>query len=755
MSVLFPGQKGWATEDNIWGVGDRPSDSELEGIRGRLRNSGNKIDSSNSNRKMSEVQYGGGFGRNRGGGGFGGPRRRADGGQDFSAGTPWDSRNRNRGYGSGDIVQQELDRPQRAFEYVQRYPGGYGGQPMGGGGRGPRGGRGPQGPTGGGGFGGGDDNRFDRLIGALEKGWGGSSSSASTAPISNQFNPVFNPTISMTGPNTQVAGGDIRESPITTDTVTTGGGPNTAGRDVNLSGGGDVDTGAGGGNNVVDAGPKSIIEEVDTFTGTGTDKTPPPTNTGGGITGPDPNAGGPDLTGPDPNAGGGLGTGSDGGLGGGDDGLGTGGEGNGTGGEGNGTGTGTGGLNGGGEENNLTIDGGSFLRDQLIQNTIAEGEKTKANLAGTGFTNIDPFAQDGQTKEERHANILFQPGKGSGAGGFVGGKKGVIDTDFEGAIDISGYPGLSPASAKTEDFLGELEGTGTGGGTQNANTTVDANTSAITGDNTMTAGGDIIGSSQDNTAIATGGLNIAGGNINQTGGGDISTVGGGGNVVNANLGNISGGQNLSATTDLNNPPEPSAWDQLSDDEKYITDLYVRGLNRSPEEQGMEYWLNELASGSLEKGSSLDASILGSAEAKTKDDAGITEGVYQSTDDYLAGGGKGGNPFVSNYIQNNNNVFNEDAPELKPGDPFYVDPDFDFDAEVAKLADNPNYFSEQIDNLGNDPNNPFADINAQLQLQKEQEQAELDDLQAKADAAGGWFNLSGSDLVDYHQKLYKK
>ena len=72
---------------------------------------------------MSEDQYGGGFGRNRGGGGFGGPRRRADGGQDFSAGTPWDSRNRDRGYGSGDIVQQELDRPQRAFEYVQRYPG--------------------------------------------------------------------------------------------------------------------------------------------------------------------------------------------------------------------------------------------------------------------------------------------------------------------------------------------------------------------------------------------------------------------------------------------------------------------------------------------------------------------------------------------------------------------------------------------------------------------------------------------------------
>ena len=650
---------------------------------------------------MSEVQYGGGFGRNRGGGGFGGPRRRADGGQDFSAGTPWDSRNRDRGYGSGDIVQQELDRPQRAFEYVQRYPGGYGGQPMGGGGRGPRGGRGPQGPTGGGGFGGGNDDRFDRLIGALEKGWGGSSSSASTAPVSNTntFNPVFNPTISMTGPNTQVAGGDIRESPISTETVTTGGGPNTAGRDINQSGGGDVETGDFGGNNVVDAGPKSITEQVDTFTGT---DTPTTTNNGGGG---DPIDVGPDPTqtvdktplaedfvphgdpGPtmeeevtpkvedtvvttvhgDP-------------------------------------------FDKNEEPPSQTTDGGSFLRDQLIKNTIAEGEKTKANLAGTGFTNIDPFAQDGQTKEQRHAEILFQPGKGSGAGGFVGGQKGVIDTDFAGAIDISGYPGLSETSAKTDDFLGELEGTGTGGGagggTQNANTTVNANTSATTGDNTMTAGGDIIGSTQDNTAIATGGLNIAGGNINQTGGGDISTVGGGGNVVNANLGNMSGGQNLSATTDLNNTPETSAYDQLSDDEKYITDLYVRGLNRAPDEQGMEYWIDELGSGSLELGSSLDASILGSAEAKTKDEAGITEGVYQSTDDYQLAGGQGGNPFVSNYIQNNNLTETEESNSKSDYWDNYYAQNPEYAASIGiEGYDQADYF-DYDPNDWSDPRNPF-------------------------------------------------
>ena len=652
---------------------------------------------------MSEDQYGGGFGRNRGGGGFGGPRRRADGGQDFSAGTPWDSRNRDRGYGSGDIVQQELDRPQRAFEYVQRYPGGYGGQPMAGGGRGGRGPAGPQGPTGGG-----NDDRFDRLIGALEKGWGGSSSSASTSPISNTFNPVFNPTISMTGPNTQVAGGDIRESPISTETVTTGGGPNTAGRDINQSGGGDVETGDFGGNNVVDAGPKSIIEEVDTFTGT---DTPPTTNNGGGITPPveqpvtvpvepgqedpvppqtnvKPPHGHPDLPIEEEV-------------------------------------TPTDDLddfkkkNKLGEyalkedPNKLTIDGGSFLRDQLIKTTDEQSAGTTQNLDNAGLTFIDPFAKEGETKGERHANILFQPGKGSGAGGFVGGQKGVIDTDFEGAIDITGYPGLSPASAKTEDFLGGLDGTS--GGTQNANTTVNANTSATTGDNTMTAGGDIIGSTQDNTAIATGGLNIAGGNVNQSGGGDISTVGGGGNVVNANLGNQSGGQNLSATTDL-----PSAYDLLSDNEKYITDLYVKGLNRAPEAEGMEYFLDELESGSLDKGSSLDASILGSAEAQVKDAEGVTEGVYQSIDDYMAGGGKGGDPFLSNYVQTTSPDSRFESTKLDtptfqgsdvsdPSSPFYVDPNFNFEDEIAKLT--------------SDPNNPFAEQNAQLQQQQEQEETQ--------------------------------
>ena len=135
----------------------------------------------------------------------------------WSEGTPWGNK---KDPANWDIVDKELNRYQPAFEHVQRYTEGYGGQPTK-----PTGGS--TGGSTGGGFGGGGPD-WDRLIGAIEKGvqgWG-SNASASTAPVSNTntFNPVFNPTISMTGPNTQVAGGDIRESPISTETVTTGGG---------------------------------------------------------------------------------------------------------------------------------------------------------------------------------------------------------------------------------------------------------------------------------------------------------------------------------------------------------------------------------------------------------------------------------------------------------------------------------------------------------------------------------------------------
>ena len=155
------------------------------------------------------------------GGGRGGRGGRDRGG--WNEGAPWNRRPARRDM---DIVDKELNRYQPAFDHVQRYPEGYGGQPRRGGiPRGERGG----GRRGGGGW---DDNKFDRFINAIEgiSGKGGGN-------ITNTFNPTFNPT------NVN-AGRDIR------DTSIIGGGPNTAGRDI-TGAGGDVETGDGGGGNVV------------------------------------------------------------------------------------------------------------------------------------------------------------------------------------------------------------------------------------------------------------------------------------------------------------------------------------------------------------------------------------------------------------------------------------------------------------------------------------------------------------------------
>ena len=154
----------------------------------------------------------------------GGPPIR--GGRDrggWNEGAAWNRRPARRDM---DIVDKELNRYQPAFDHVQRYPEGYGGQPGRGGGR-----------RGGGRRGGGmDDNKFDRFINAIEgiAGKGGGN-------ITNTFNPTFNPT------NVN-AGRDIR------DTSIIGGGPNTAGRDI-TGAGGDVETGDGGGGNTVNTNP--------------------------------------------------------------------------------------------------------------------------------------------------------------------------------------------------------------------------------------------------------------------------------------------------------------------------------------------------------------------------------------------------------------------------------------------------------------------------------------------------------------------
>ena len=100
-----------------------------------------------------------------------GPRDRGG----YNEGAAWNRRPARRDM---DIVDKELNRYQPAFDHVQRYPEGYGGQPV-------RGGRGG-GRRGGGGW---DDNKFDRFIGAIEgiAGRGGGN-------ITNTFNPTFNPT---------------------------------------------------------------------------------------------------------------------------------------------------------------------------------------------------------------------------------------------------------------------------------------------------------------------------------------------------------------------------------------------------------------------------------------------------------------------------------------------------------------------------------------------------------------------------------
>ena len=186
---------------------------------------------------MSEIRLPGFPGGGRGGRDRGG----------YNAGAPWNRRPARRDM---DIVDKELNRYQPAFDHVQRYPEGYGGQPR----------------RGGPGFGGGrrrggdgwlaDDNKFDRFIGAIEglTGKGGGN-------ITNTFNPTFNPT------NVN-AGRDIR------DTSIIGGGPNTAGRDI-TGAGGDVKTGDGGGNNTVVGGPGGTTTPPVDTTPPGDDSTPP------------------------------------------------------------------------------------------------------------------------------------------------------------------------------------------------------------------------------------------------------------------------------------------------------------------------------------------------------------------------------------------------------------------------------------------------------------------------------------------------
>ena len=181
-----------------------------------------------------------------------GPRDRGG----YNEGAAWNRRPARRDM---DIVDRELNRYQPAFDKVQRYPEGFGGQPVRGGiprgemprGEMPRGGR----------RGGGDrSGQIDRLIGAIEgmgRGGGGN--------VTNTFNPTFNPT------NVN-AGRDIRDTAIL-------GGDNTAGRDIVGAGSGDVETGDGGGGNTVNTNPVNVTPTRTPDTTPPVDTTPPSTET--------------------------------------------------------------------------------------------------------------------------------------------------------------------------------------------------------------------------------------------------------------------------------------------------------------------------------------------------------------------------------------------------------------------------------------------------------------------------------------------
>ena len=84
---------------------------------------------------------------------------------------------------------------------------------------------------------------------------------------------------------------------------------------------------------------------------------------------------------------------------------------------------------------------------------------------------------------------------------------------------------------------------------------------------------------------------------------------------------------------------------------FVQQSYQDIFGRLPDQEGYDYFTSELNTGSLTPESFL-ATLQGSAEAKSRDETGQggTGLLYQEVDDYLAGGGVGGNPSASAYMQ---------------------------------------------------------------------------------------------------------
>ena len=84
---------------------------------------------------------------------------------------------------------------------------------------------------------------------------------------------------------------------------------------------------------------------------------------------------------------------------------------------------------------------------------------------------------------------------------------------------------------------------------------------------------------------------------------------------------------------------------------FVQQSYQDIFGRAPDKEGYDYWTSELNTGSLTPEAFI-ATLQGSPEAKARADSnqGGTGLLYQKVDDYLAGGGVGGDPSKSAYVK---------------------------------------------------------------------------------------------------------
>ena len=147
------------------------------------------------------------------------------------------------------------------------------------------------------------------------------------------------------------------------------------------------------------------------------------------------------------------------------------------------------------------------------------------------------------------------------------------------------------------------------------------------------------------------------------------------------------------------PDTGGAADQTTSD---LFGMYTDKFGRNPDEEGLEYWEDEVKT-RVDAGEKYEDVIDNVGESF---DAGAETELREALS-------SGQDLSATQDLTNlNNNVFTENAPDLTPDSPFYVDPNFNFEEEVAKLA--------------LDPNNPFAEQNAQLQQQEQEQEQEQEE-----------------------------